>query len=158
MRHDDKVFGTLEQYREIEGFKKAPTIEVFTLNGTYTFKVYAVFVTNAEEKDDNGHVFNYIFTQAGNESFLNYIAEIDKRKYYTTGVDINENDKILTLSTCCYDFDNARLAVVARMVREGENSAVDTSLAFRNENQKFPQAWYNKKGIANPYKNDFGEW
>ena len=158
MRHDDKVFGTLEQYREIEGFKKAPTIEVFTLNGTYTFKVYAVFVTNAEEKDDNGHVFNYIFTQAGNESFLNYIAEIDKRKYYTTGVDINENDKILTLSTCCYDFDNARLAVVARMVREGENSAVDTSLAFRNENQKFPQAWYNKKGIPNPYKNDFGEW
>ncbi|MBO5411243.1 MAG: sortase [Clostridia bacterium] len=158
MRHDDKVFGTLEEYRKIEGFKKAPTIEVFTLNGTYTFKVYAVFVTNTQEKDDNGHVLNYIFTNTGNVSFLNYIEEIDKRKYYTTGVDINENDKILTLSTCCYDFEDARLAVVARLVREGESTAVDTSLAFINEQQKFPQVWYNKKGIPNPYKDDWGEW
>ena len=74
---------TTEGGTHIEGFKKAPTIEVFTLNGTYTFKVYAVFVTNTQEKDDNGHVLNYIFTNTGNVSFLNYIEEIDKRKYYT---------------------------------------------------------------------------
>lgn len=154
MRHDDKVFGTLEEYKKIEGFEKAPTVEVNTLNATYTFKVYAVFITNSQKEDDNGHVFNYIFTQTDNESFMDYIAEVDKRKLYTTGVDINENDKILTLSTCCYDFDDARLAVVARLVREGESTAVDTSLATENSSPKFPQAYYDAKGISNPYRKD----
>ena len=154
MRHDDKIFGTLEQYREIDGFKKAPLISMSTLYGDYTFKIYAVFISNSKASDDNGHVFNYIFTDAGNSKFRDYVAEIDKRKLYTTGVDINENDKILTLSTCCYDFEDARLVVVGRLVRAGENEAVDTSLAVKTPEPKFPQAYYDAKRIDNPYKND----
>ncbi|MEE1138798.1 MAG: class B sortase [Acutalibacteraceae bacterium] len=154
MRHDDKLFGTLEQYRETEGFAKAPVITMNTLFREYKFKIYAVFISNSKASDDNGHVFNYIFTDAGNAKFRDYIAEIDKRKLYTTGVDINENDKILTLSTCCYDFEDARLVVVGRLLRNGESEAVDTSLAVMNENPKFPQAYYNAKRIDNPYKDD----
>lgn len=154
MRHDDKIFGTLEQYKEIEGFKKAPIITMNTLYGEYKFKIYAVFISNSKASDDNGHVFNYIFTAASNSQFANYIAEIDKRKLYTTGVDINENDKIITLSTCCYDFEDARLAVVGRLLREGEAAAVDISLPVINENPKYPQAYYDKKGMDNPYEND----
>ena len=154
MRHDDKIFGTLEQYRKIDGFKKAPIITMHTLFGEYKFKIYAVFVSNSKASDDNGHVFNYIFTAAGNSQFMNYIAEIDKRKFYSTGVDINENDKIITLSTCCYDFEDARLVVVGRLVRDGESLEVDTSLPVINENPKFPQAYYNRKGMDNPYAGD----
>lgn len=154
MRRDDKIFGTLEQYRTVEGFKKAPLIGMSTLYGDYTFKIYAVFISNSERKDDNGNFFNYIFTDTTDESFANYIAEVDKRKFYTTGVDINPTDKILTLSTCCYDFPNARLAVVGRLLREGENPAVDTSLAFMNPSPKLPQAFYKTNGGKNPHKND----
>ncbi len=154
MRHDDKIFGTLEKYREIEGFASAPLITMNTLYGDYTFKIYAVFISNSKASDDNGHVFNYIFTDAGNSKFNDFIAEIDKRKLYTTGVDINENDKILTLSTCCYDFEDARLVVVGRLVRNGENTAVDTSLAIENPEPKFPQAYYDAKRTDNPYKDD----
>ncbi len=154
MRHDDKIFGTLEQYREIDGFKKAPVIGMSTLYGDYTFKIYAVFISNSKPADDNGRVFNYIFVNAGVERFRNYIAEIDKRKLYTTGVDINENDKILTLSTCCYDFEDARLVVVGRLLREGESAEIDFSLAAENPEPKFPQAYYDAKRIENPYKND----
>ncbi len=154
MRRDDKIFGTLEQYRTIEGFKKAPLIGMSTLYGDYTFKIYAAFISNSERKDDNGNFFNYIFTDATDESFANYIAEVDKRKFFTTGVDINPTDKILTLSTCCYDFPNARLVVVGRLLREGENPAVDTSLAFMNPNPKLPQAYYKVNGGENPHKDD----
>ena len=154
MRHDDKIFGTLEQYREIDGFKKAPFITMNTLYGEYKFKIYAVVISNSKASDDNGHVFNYIFTAAGNSQFANYIAEIDKRKLYTTGVDINENDKIITLSTCCYDFEDARLVVVGRLLREGEALAVDISLPVMNKEPKYPQAYYDKNGIENPYAND----
>lgn len=154
MRHDDKIFGTLEQYRTVEGFAKAPVIGMSTIYGDYTFKIYAVFISNSRSEDNNGDIFNYIFTTASNENFANYIREVDKRKLYSTGVDINENDKILTLSTCCYDFTDARLAVVGRLLRDGESPAVDTSLAEENPSPKFPQAYYDAKGIENPYEND----
>lgn len=154
MRHDDKIFGTLEQYRTVDGFAKAPIIGMSTIYGDYTFKIYAVFISNSKSEDDNGDIFNYIFTTASNENFANYIREVDKRKLYSTGVDINENDKILTLSTCCYDFTDARLVVVGRLLRDGESPAVDTSLAEENPNPKFPQAYYDAKGKNNPYAND----
>jgi hypothetical protein len=38
----------------------------------------------------------------------------------------------LTLSTCSYEFRNARLVVVARMVRPGEEAYVNTSQAEIN--------------------------
>ncbi len=154
MRHDDKIFGTLEGYRETETFKKAPIITVNTLYSEYKFKIYAVFISNSKASDDNGKVFNYIFTDASNARFADYIAEIDKRKLYTTGVDINETDKIITLSTCCYDFEDARLVVVGRLLREGEGESINPSLIVKNENPKFPQAYYDAKRIENPYKDD----
>ncbi len=154
MRRDDKLFGTLEQYRTVDGFAKAPLIGMSTLFGDYTFKIYAVYITNSNRSDDNGNFLNYIFTNTTDENFANYIAEIDKRKLYDTGVDINPTDKILTLSTCCYDFSDARLVVVGRLLRNGENPAVGTSLAAVNPSPKFPQAYYKANGESNPYKND----
>ena len=154
MRRDDKLFGTLEQYRTIDGFAKVPIVGMSTLYGDYTFKIYAAYITNSNRNDDDGKFLNYIFTNTTDENFANYIAEIDKRKFYDTGVDINPSDKILTLSTCCYDFSDARLVVVARLLREGESPAVDTSLATVNPSPKFPQAYYKANGENNPYRDD----
>ncbi len=154
MRYDDYIFGMLENYREIEGFEQAPVIECNTIYGDYTWFVYAVFITNSKESDDNGYVFPYNFIDISDAKFEDYIKEIDKRKLYTTGVDLTVDDKILTLSTCSYDFEDARLVVVARMKREGESVSVDTSKAYYNQNPKYPQVWYNTNKKTNPYAED----
>ena len=133
-------------------------IEYNTLYADYQWKVYAVFLTNSKAEHDNGYIFNYIFTNlSSDDKFKEYISEIDQRKLYSTGVDIRPDDKILTLSTCNYDWDEQRLVVVARLVREGEDASVDTSLAKKNENPRYPQIYYDKKGIANPYR-DAEKW
>ncbi len=85
---------------------------------------------------------------------MEYISEVDKRAFYKTGVDIQPGDSILTLSTCCYDFDSAKLVVVARQVRQGESTDVDTSKAVKNANPRYPQAWYDANDKTNPYAND----
>ena len=154
MRHDDLIFGLLENYREISGFEQAPVVECNTIYGDHTWFVYAVFITNSKEEDDNGYSFPYNFINCSDAKFKTYIEEIDKRKLYSTGVDISESDRILTLSTCCYDFDDARLVVVCREKRTGESSAVDTSKASLNTNPKYPQAWYDVNNKSNPYAND----
>ena len=82
-----------------------------------------------------------------------YIAELDQRKLYSTGVDILPSDKLLTLSTCAYDFASERLVVVGRLVREGESAEVDVSKAVKNNNPRLPDKYYRKKGKANPFAN-----
>lgn len=158
MRSGDQVFSELTDYLTIDGFKRNPVIEYNTLYADYQWKVYAVFLTNSKAEHDNGYIFNYIFTNlSSDDKFKEYISEIDQRKLYSTGVDIRPDDKILTLSTCNYDWDEQRLVVVARLVREGEDASVDTSLAKKNENPRYPQIYYDKKGIANPYR-DAEKW
>ena len=154
MRHDDKIFGVLEQYRDPEAFISSPIIEMKTLYGNYKFKIYAVFIVNSSPEQDNGKRFYYNFCDASDVEFNEYLTELDKRKLYSTGVDINEKDKIITLSTCCYDFYDARLAVVGRLIREGESEEIDPSLVAVNANPKFPQAYYDAQKTENPYKND----
>ena len=151
MEYDDLVFGELEKYRKIDGFKKAPVIHLETMYADYTFKIYAVFLTDSDY-DSSGWYFDYIFTQLKDEKECReYIAELDQRKLYSTGVDILPTDKLLTLSTCSYDFSSERLVVVGRLVREGESAEVDTSKAVTNNNPRYPDKYYQRKGIANPY-------
>jgi hypothetical protein len=42
---------------------------------------------------------------------------------------------------------------MARLVRTGESTDVDTSTVEVNSSQRYPQAWYDAKGKTNPYKN-----
>lgn len=154
MRHDDKIFGALEAYRNPDAFKSSPIINISTLYSDYTYKIYGVYIVNANDHDDISERLVSNFIDVPDEGFMRYIEEIDKRKLYTTGIDIVPSDKILTLCTCCYDFDDARLIIVARQLRAGESTEVDTSLVKINNNPKYPQAYYNAANLQNPYKDD----
>ncbi|MCR5484073.1 MAG: class B sortase [Clostridiales bacterium] len=153
MEYDDLMFGQLEKYRTVEGFKSAPVISLETLYAEHKFKVYAVFLTSANY-DANGYFFDYIFTALSSDTaFGEYIGEVNQRRLYTTGVDIKNTDKILTLSTCGYDFDGERIVVIGRLVRDGEDETVDTSRTVVNSNPRYPDEWYKAKGKSNPYAN-----
>ncbi|MBR2315971.1 MAG: class B sortase [Clostridia bacterium] len=158
---DGSVFAPLNKYKSLSGFKSAPIIQFDTIYGTYKWKIIAAFLTNADKEDDDGYVFPYNFTKLQSDAdFMKYIELLKERSLYDTGVDVISSDKILTLSTCAYDFDSARFVVVARMVRPGESAEVDTSMAKENENPHYPQAWYGKKKKdkkKNPYR-DAEKW
>ena len=156
--NDKTIFGALDAYKSIEGFKKAPVITFNTLYKDYKWKVVAAFITNSYPSDDNGYVFNYFFTALPSQlKFAAYINEMAQRSLYDTGVDVLPTDKLLTLSTCSHEFDNGRFVVVARLVRPGESENVNTSAAVVNSNPRYPQAYYSKKKISNPYA-DANRW
>ena len=149
---DGLIFAELSKYKELNGFLESPVIRFDTLYKTQYFKVYAAFITNTREEDDNGYVFNYTVTSfASTQNFDGYIAALDERKLYTTGVDINSGDKLLTLSTCTYEFNDARLVIVGRMLRTGETVDIDTTYSAKNGNPHYPQVWYDKNGKTNPF-------
>ncbi|MBQ3137473.1 MAG: sortase [Clostridia bacterium] len=148
------VFGALDAYKKIDGFKAAPVITFNTLYKDYSWKVVAAFVTNAYEEDDNGYLFRYYFASLSTQDrFAVYLNEMSQRSLYDTGVDVLPTDKLLTLSTCSHEFEDARFVVVARLVRPGESTDVDISKATVNPNPRYPQAYYDKKKLNNPYVN-----
>lgn len=154
------MFSQLVKYSDIEFYKEHPVINFDTAYNDMQWKIYAVFITNADENEDNGYIFNYIYPHLGGENFDGYISEVSKRTLYKTDVDINSNDKILTLSTCSRKMDtnnyraDARIVIVARLVRDGEDAAVDTSKAVLNPNPKYPQKYCDIMNIQNNYKDD----
>ena len=156
---DGLSFAQLEKYYTIEGFKESPIIRYSTLYQDYYFKVYAAFITNGYHSGDNNYIFDYTLTKfTGEVNYGKFIDAIDERKLYDTGVDINTDDKLIILSTCSYEIKQnqmGRLAVVGRLVRPGESTAMDLSLATENPNPRYPQIWYDEHGLTNPYKNAF---
>lgn len=158
---DGLSFAQLEKYYTIDGFKQSPIIKYSTIYEDYYFKVYAAFITNGYPSGDNNYLFNYNISHFPSDAnFEKFIEAIDERKLYDTGVDINKDDKLLTLSTCSYEIektDMGRLAVVGRLVRPGESISVDTSKAVANDNIRYPQIWYDEHNMRNPYANSY-QW
>lgn len=155
---DSTMFADLEKYKDIEFYKTSPVIQFDTIYEKHKWKIISVFLTNADDKDDNGYTFNYIYPFMTNDNFEAFVDEIKVRSLYFTNVDVNKNDKILTLSTCTRDMDvkgngetNARFVVVARLVRDGESETVDVSKTVKNDNPRYPQIWYDTHGLPNPY-------
>ncbi|NMP37687.1 MAG: class B sortase [Clostridiales bacterium] len=157
--HDEYLFAELLHYREIDYYKAHPVIEMSTLYKDYKYKVIACFVTSWKPEDDNGYRFNYIYPDMSNANFTSYINQLRDHSIIDTNVDVNENDKILTLSTCTREMDtpsyhvsDARFVVVARLVRDGESADVDVGGAQLNTSVRYPQLWFDVNGKTNPFK------
>ena len=152
-----QVFYDLEKYQDPEFFKQNPIVEYSTLYNTYRWKIFAVFATTVNASDDGGYVFDYIYPTMDEEDMQGYLEGVKERELYHTGVDVQPTDKILTLSTCSYLFHTngrritARLVVVARMLRDGEQETIDPALVSDHADYRRPQAWYNAVGQQNPY-------
>ena len=150
------MFKELDKFQSVEFYKKNPTITFDSLYRDSEYKVFAVFITNSIESQDNGNFYNYRQTEFSSEKdFEEWINEAKVRSLITTDVNIDYTDEILTLQTCNDSFESdgekARLIVMARRVRDGESKEVDTSGAKNNAEPKYPQMWYDINGEVNPY-------
>ena len=161
---DGRMFADLAHYVErwgdnygINFYKKTP---VFTFNTIYEkskWKIISFFKTNTLE--EQGKFFNYL---RGNDfvsdyDFLDFVYQLRVRSLVNCPVDLNEDDTILTLSTCSYDFKDFRTVIVARKVRDGESAEVDVSKAVENPNPLYPDVWYRTYGGTPPTVTSFQE-
>ncbi|MEE0929216.1 MAG: competence/damage-inducible protein A [Acutalibacteraceae bacterium] len=141
---DKSMFGTLSKYRSLKFYKNNPIVNLKTLYDQQRYIVFAVIITNATPEDDNGYLYNFTKSDfASDEEFNAWINEAKERSLIDTGITVTPDDNIITLSTCCYDFDNARFVVMAKSINE-EDTVASATL---NKNVRYPQAWYDKNGL-----------
>ncbi len=151
-----QAFRSLYDFRDKQTFINNPIIKYSTLYEEYTFKICAVFLSSTQPKDDNGYFFNYIYPDMSQNNMAGFIGQVKQRMLYETGVSLEPTDKVITLSTCIYDYGknvDTRLVVMGRLLHEGESEEIDASLVKDNPDYRRPQVWYNRYGKTNPYKN-----
>ena len=82
-------------------------IKISTLNNNQLWQVFSSYTIEPE---------SYYITTSFNddESFLTFLQTLKSRSIYDYGLDINKDDKILTLSSC-YD-DKKRMVLHAKLI------------------------------------------
>ncbi len=131
--------------------RSAATIHLDTLYGSNQYKVFAVLVS--DEGAESKHRFGYLRTTfADDTDFMNYVNELRARSLFDYPVDVQPGDQLLILSTCTNKSQvkvaDGRLAVIARRVREGENTTTDTAKIVKNDDVIMPYAWYTAQSLA----------
>lgn len=146
---DGSMFGELEKFRDLSFLKSNPYFTFNNLHEDGVYVIYSVFVTNPSPEQDNGNMFEWRISDfSSKDSFDSYITKCKKRSLFNIQIDVKPDDKLISLSTCAYDFDDARLVVAARKVRDGE--AIDFSNVKVNESILYPQVWYDVHGGTKP--------
>ena len=129
-------------FKDTKVYKETPIFSFDTLYDNYRWKIYAVYTVATDEKDDK-IFFDYTNQDLIATDFENYIKQIDMRKFYTTGVDVLQTDKLITISVPDINDKktSTRFVVVARLLRDGESEEVDFSNIKNNANPYKPQAY-----------------
>ena len=154
IKADGQMFNDLTKYKNLDFYKQNPVVNFDSVYREGKYKIIGAFITNAQAEQDNGNLFNYVsFVNADTEEEFNaFIDEVRKRSIFDTTVDVEYGDELLTLSTCTYEFrPEARFAVVARRVRDGESEEVDVSGAKINADAYYPQAYRDAMNQASLY-------
>lgn len=109
---DGSMFGSLDSTlkKEWQEDKNNQKIMLVKEDGTYYYQVFSTYTIEPEEY--------YIKTYfSSNDNFYSFIKELKSRSNYDYNVEVNENDKILTLSSCTNSGKN-RVVLHAKLIIE----------------------------------------
>lgn len=111
----DNMFGTLDDYIDVDFVEKHPYIRLGTPDGDYTYKVFSAFQTKISKNNDEFRYYESVgelteeeYAQVvGNVRSLSVISRSDVPQY---------PQQILYLSTCSYHTSSGRFVVAAYRV------------------------------------------
>lgn len=102
---NDAMFGTLQDYREQEYYDTHPVLYLLTPAQDYKIELIGGYTTPGTAEDTYG----IPQTQEGRDAL---IAKARQQSTFQTDVEIADIDRLITLSTCAYDYDGARYVLV----------------------------------------------
>lgn len=106
----DNMFHQLQKFKKESFFKnEGNIITLYTSEGIITAKVFSVYVTDTN--------YNYLQSSfADTSSYEEYIDSITSKSMFPSSLSVSPEDRIITLSTCDYQFDDARLVIHAKII------------------------------------------
>lgn len=104
------MFGTLDNFKDKTFFNNNKYIYLFKGNKKYTYEIFSGAIVKGSD--------NYLITDfSSKKAFADYIKMINSKSIVSRKLNFNNDSKILTLSTCSYEFDDARFIVLAKLIK-----------------------------------------
>jgi len=107
---NETMFGPMARYEDEEFFKTNTKGTIFLADKTFSMDIFAYIIV----RSDDLTVYDSPSDDEGKRACLDYIRD-NARHYRDIGVDIE--DQIVTLSTCAYEFKNARMLLLGTLTR-----------------------------------------
>ena len=98
------MFGSLKHFDDQAFFDENSSGTVYLPHDTLTLEFFAYMVVDPSDRE--------IFNTAPNDAYLDYVRQ-NARHYREIG--LASGDRIVTLSTCSYEFADARMVLLARI-------------------------------------------
>jgi sortase B len=126
---DESMFGSLRRYQTDDSYyEQHPLILLNSNYEEYVYKIYGYFIADAVDTSDTRFEYWNEINFADETAFYDYVNEVKRRTLRLT---------------CNGTFDNARLVICARRLRDGEDAYEGTTGSTLNSNIKWPTVYYN---------------
>lgn len=118
------IFGSLEEYKNIEYWKEHPYVYIYDQKGYRQYEIFAAYEANVSAE-------TYRINYNNNTKLQDFVNMCIGKSVIDTGIVPTKDDKIITLSTCIGNGTyRARWVVQARLMSE---DITETALEMRND-------------------------
>lgn len=97
------MFTALKEYKKQEFYDSHPSFVIVTPENNYEILIFSAYIANV-----NDSAWQLDFSDGEYEKWL---REVSERSLFKTEVTPTPSDRVVTLSTCTYEFNNARFIV-----------------------------------------------
>lgn len=101
------MFGSLPNYQKQDYYDSHKEIYLYTENKNYLIEIFAGYIASSESD-----IYKFPKTVDTNEKLIKTAIN---NSTFKSNVEPTKDDKIITLSTCTYTFENARYILVGRL-------------------------------------------
>ena len=112
LSHSDAMFSTLIDYKQEAYYAEHSVIMLDSIYGRHSYRIFAVLNTKVSDWDPAAASFG------SGKAFLEFVSRAKRKALYSTGVEVKENDHILTLITCDRSYGGASGRLIIMAVQE----------------------------------------
>lgn len=105
---DGSMFSSLTKYKDQHYYDNFPTMLFYTPVGNFTIELFAGIVVD-------GNYESVRFDFKDDHDFQSYIDSLKKKSTFESNTIVKADDRIVTLCTCSYEFNNARYALYGKL-------------------------------------------
>ena len=107
--NDGSKFASIMGYRERGYYAQHPVMYLSTPDMNYRVEIFSGYLTDA---DSDTYTFRFDSTQ----EYAAWLQRMRSQSDFQTDVMLSTNDRVITLSTCSYEYTDARYVVQGRLV------------------------------------------
>lgn len=112
LSHSDAMFSTLIDYKQEAYYAEHSVITLDSIYGRRSYRIFAVLNMKVSDWDPAAASFG------SGKAFLEFVSRAKRKALYSTGVEVKEDDHILTLITCDRSYGGASGRLIVMAIQE----------------------------------------